>query len=231
MNETIDILHNEDETSFFDLLSKLWQHKFMITFLVILCAAATFAKVQYFTADTYTTSGILYISNKNEKLSEQETIQKNDVDTSRLLSTTCIEILKTPSFLDDVANDTEQHDNDSLSQAVHISSINETELLKITVTTNEAYLSLKIANTILNKAPDKLLSVYKNGEVEIVDSPKYPLKPDDKNLIMKIIIGGLTGFIIGVAIVFIKSFFDTKVRNSEMIEKRYNVSILGELPE
>ena len=148
-----------------------------------------------------------------------------------ILEGNCIEILKTPSFLDDVANDTEQHDNDTLSQAVHISSINETELLKITVTTNEAYLSLKIANTILNKAPDKLLSVYKNGEVEIVDSPKYPLKPDDKNLIMKIIIGGLTGFIIGVAIVFIKSFFDTKVRNSEMIEKRYNVSILGELPE
>ncbi len=231
MNEREEMMLEEDTIDLIELLKDIWHHKIMMILLMLVCAGAMFANMTYLTADTYTSEGILYISNKKEAMMDYEVIQKNDIDTSRSLSTTYIEILKTASFIDDVAENTEKYTGEQLKKMVKIESINETELLRITVTADNGYDAYNIVNIILEKAPNKLTGIYKNGEVEIVDPPKFPEMPDDKGVIVKTLIGAVIGLFLGAFIVFIRSFFDTKVRSAEMAAKRYNVSVLGELPE
>lgn len=234
MNDKTDITGLTDEEGMIDLmefLGQLWQHRIMIALIAFICAAASFVKFNYFTADTYTASGILYISNKKEDLSKDETIQKNDIDTSRSLSAACIEILKTSSFLDDVARNVDGYSGNKIAKLINISSLNETELLKITAKTTDPHDTYSIVGTVMKKAPDKLLSIYKNGEVEIVDPPKYPIHADDNGILTKTVLGAAIGVIIGAAAVFLKNIFDTRVRSGEAAAKRYNVTVLGELPE
>lgn len=224
-------IFEEEGIDFLELLESIWQHKLMIILLVLAGAFVTFAKIYYLMPDAYTSSGILYISNKKEAVSELQTIQKQDIDTSRSLSATCIEILKTTSFLDEITQDVREYTQDNISGMINISAINETELLRVTATAPTAQAAYKISDSILQKAPGKLMGIYKNGEVEIVDPPKMPIAPDDKGIVLKTCIGALMGFFLGVLILFVRSFFDTKVRSAEAAAKRYNVSILGELPE
>lgn len=230
MNEREDILNEEDTIDVLEILRSFWQHKWFILLLAVLCSAAVYVKMAYFTENTYSAKGILYISNKNDTVAQNEIVQKNDIDASRSLSMTYIEILKTESFLDDVANGIPELSGEELSKVVSISSINETELLQISATTDSGYLSYKIVNIILERAPQKLKGIYKNGEVEIVDTSKLPKIPDSKGTVKKTLIGAIAGMIIAAAIIVIRGFMDTKVRNGDQAAKRYSTSVLGELP-
>ncbi len=214
-----------------ELIAKLWQHKIMISAITIICAVAAFVNVTYFTANTYTASGILYISNKKDEAAKDDTIQKNDIDTSRSLSSACIEILKTDSFLDSVARKNDDYSGKDILKIMNISALNETELLKISVKTQKAADSYRIVETIMEKAPDKILSIYKNGEVVVVDPPKYPFNANDKGMMKNTLIGAFAGFLISAFIVFVRMLFDTEVHSTEAVSKRYGIFSLGELPE
>ena len=214
-----------------ELLRSIWLSRWLIIVLVLIGATGMYVKTQYFTKDYYTSNGILYVSNKNEQLTEtKKNISSSDINTSRELSVTYMEILRTSSFLEEVAKEYGgKYSWGQIAGMLTIASVNETELLLVSVRAGDPTDAYNIATTILNKAPDKLKSVFKSGEVEIVDPPRMPRGANAKGTNKSTFIGALAGFVLGVVIVVLKNFFDTKVRKAEDVAKRYNVSILGEL--
>ncbi len=224
-------ISREEGIDLVELIQTFWKHKFLIFALIIVCAFALVIKTAYLTDDEYTSSGILYVSNRMEQYDERTAISKSDIDTSRTLSTTYIEILKTSKFLEEVGMEVGGYTWEDILRFVTITSVNDTELLKISVTTRDPNSTYLITRSILEKAPAKLKSVYKKGEVEIVDPPRYPLKPTSKNITRNALIGALIGFILGAFIAFEYNYFDTKVRKGEDAAKRYDVSLLGEISD
>lgn len=222
--------NNSNEISIMDLIKILWLHKTSIIIFMIIAMVFTSIKLICFTQYTYTAKGILYVSNKKESVSKDIAIEKTDIDSSRTLSTTCIEILKTCEFLTDISNTVNNtYSWNQIQKMMTISSVSETELLSISIKAHSADDAYNIANDIMKKAPLKLQSVFKRSEIEIVDNVRYPEKPDDNKRLVKIFIGALAGAFIGFIYAYIKSLLDNKVHGSEDVEKRYNVSILGEL--
>lgn len=223
---------DDAEFDIIEFLGVLWEHKWFIVLLSVLLAAAMFVKTEYFTSDTYTSSGILYVSNKRDLSQQDNAIQKSDIESSRTLSTTYIEILKTRAFLTEVSNQIGgNYSWNQIANMLSISSMNETELLRISVRAHNAEDAYLIAKEIVNNAPEKLISVYKSGEVEVVDPPVRPEQANDKGLLKNIVLGAAAGMALGCIYVFLRCQFDTKIHKSEEIEKRYNVSILGEISQ
>lgn len=212
-----------------NFLQILWKHKVVIIALVVASSLLMFIKTMVFTENTYTSYGVLHISNKKEETNGTAAIQKNDIETSKTLSTTYIEILKTRVFLKEVSDAVGgKYSSGQIGAMLNISTVNNTELLKISVTTGNPSESLLIAEAIMDKAPNKLMSVYKTGEVEIVDPPVYSESADGKGYTKNIAIGFVLGLLAGAVYAFIYEFLDKKVHKSEDVAKRYNISILGE---
>ena len=210
-------------------IQMLWKHKAVIIVLTVLAALLMFAKTTYLTADTYTSYGILHVSNKKEESDPDTSIKKTDLDTSKSLSTTYIEILKTRAFLRDISNAVDgKYSGTQIGSMISISSVNDTELLKITVTAGNAEDAYQIAQAFMAQAPAKLISVYKSGEIEVVDPPVKPTIADNKGIARNTAIGFVLGFVLGAVYAFIYEFFDRKIHKSDDVAKRYGVSILGE---
>ena len=215
-----------------ELLKELWANKILIIALMLLGGILLFAKVQFLTEDTFTSQGQLLVSNRTEKVSEGFYISQNDIQTARALSETYIEILRTRDFLEDVGTVVNnKYSWRQLDRMINCTIVNETELLKVTVTAatpEEAHL---IAQAYLAKGAQKLMGITKGCEVEIVDSARLPSGADDKGMFVNVLSGVFLGFVIGAVIAFVKFFFDNKVRKSEDVVARYNISILGELSD
>lgn len=217
------------EMSIADILTVIGRHRIMIAMLVILCSLLMLFKTIYLTRDTYTSFGVMHISNKPAEKEAETTIQQNDIETSKSLSTTYTEILKTRVFLEDVSKAIgNKYTGEQISKMLTVSQVNDTELLKISVTTHDAFDSFILAKSIMNKAPDKLTSVYKSGEVEIVDPPQYNEKPDDKGFTKNIALGFMLGLMLSCTYAFVYEFFDKRVHKAEDVAARYDISILGE---
>ena len=232
MNENERIAEAEG-LDLIELIRSLWLNKVLIILLVIIGATGMFVKTKYFTKVMYVSNGTIYVSNKTEQqqVEKPKNITASDIDSSRQLSVTYMEILQTQSFLQEVSDDCGgKYSWAQIGGMTTIASVNETELLLISVKSEVMEDSKMIVESILKNAPDKLKGIFESGEVKIVD-PATPPKPIPKPVTKNTIIGALAGLILGVLIVVIRNFFDTKVRSAEDVAKRYNVSILGELAD
>ncbi len=208
-----------------------WQQRILIVFLMIVCMAVTYIKVAYFTQETYTSNAVLYVSNKDISEGDSVTqINKSDIDSSRSLNTTCIEILKTRSFLTSVSDSIgRQFSYSQIKGMLQMTSMNETELLSIAVTANNPKDAYLVADAIMKLAPTKLSSIYKSGGIETVDSAQVPSGPNSNKMLRKLGIAALVGFAIGCAYAFLVNYFDNKVHDSSDVSERYSVFVLGEI--
>lgn len=214
-----------------ELMKSFWQKRMLIVALVIVGAMLMFLKVHFFTEDTYTASGTLYVSSQST-LSTTQDITQSTITSARTLSETYIEMLKTRSFLTDVS--VQSGSNYTWSQIksmMTVDSVNETELLSVSVTAANADDAYRIAKSVLDLAPKKMESVFNGGRVSIVDDVIRPVGANANGMLKQVVMGGLIGGVLALAIIFLIDFFDTRVRKAEDVAKRYNLSILGEIAE
>ena len=157
-------------------------------------------------------------------------ISQYEIESSRALSMTYMEILRGRSFLESVSADIGyKYSWRDISGMISISSVNDTELLSLNITSYSAEDSYIICKSILDKAPAKMLSIFKRGDVEIIDDANMPLIPSKVGLTKMMLIGIVLGFIVAFAIVILIQMYDTRIRNSEELSFRYKISILGEI--
>ena len=230
MDEKKSIFNNsaDDALDIKETVIKLWDNKILIAVFALVFALLFCIKAIYFTADTYTAKGVLYVSNKAESYDQDYTINAADIAVSRAVGQTSLEILQTRTFLEEVSKDIGgKYDWRDIYNMMYVVTINETELVQIQVTAYDSYDAYAICRGIVENAPEKLKQVYDGGNIVIVDNVYRPFLPNGKGTAKKTIIGFLLGAILGALYVFMRSFFDTRVRSSSEISKKYGVSILG----
>ena len=115
-----------------------------------------------------------------------------------------------------------------IKKMMQVSSVNETEYIMVSVTANNPKTAYRIADCICRKAQGKFAEIFKGGEAIIVDKVIYPQYADSKGGLQKVLISIFLGGALGTFIVVLMNLFDRKIRKSEEISEKYNVSILGE---
>ena len=70
-----------------------------------------------------------------------------------------------------------------------------------------------------------------NGNVVIVETPKYPTEPSSPNKVRNVIISVVLGLVISIGLTFIIEYLDNTVKSKSDIEKLLGVPVLGIVPE
>lgn len=222
---------NNDYIDLMDIVKRIWLYKLPIFALAVLFAVLCTVRVAVFVEDRYVSSGMLYVTNQSDNVDDEDTeVNLSDINTAKSMSTTYQEILKTRTFLAEVSEDIGgKYSWKQIKSMLSISAVNNTQLLQISVTAatpDDAYL---IAQSLIENAPDKLYSIFKNGQVAVVDDAMYPTTAVGKGTMSEAAKGFVIGLFLGLAAVVVIGLFDTKIHKSEDVANRYNVSILGEI--
>ena len=221
------------EMSVIDVFKIIWPYRFLILAVSIIATGAAFAKVAYFTVPIYEANAVLCVSNRGDVLFDEESvISQSDLDSAKRLTTTYMEVLKTRSFLTEISNLVDnEYTWQEIKNMLSIKTVNSTELLAISVQSANADDAYKIVKIISQRAPDKLTTVFKGGEVAVVDEAVRPQLPIDNELAENAVLGFIVGIVLSIGIVFIRFIFDKKVHRGEDVSARYNISILGEISQ
>ena len=122
-------------------------------------------------------------------------------------------------------------DADSLSSYVNVIQDSENTFnYTVLVTTNDAKLSSKIANSIVNNFKSKMTSTLDLNSVTIVEqaTPNYtPVSPNVKKNTM---LGFAGGFIISFGVIVIRFLLDKHLKNATEVENFLGVEVLAEIP-
>lgn len=223
-----------DIASVFRLILSKW---YWIVACALILGIASYCVANFGIAPKYQSYISLYVVNTNNNQQPSQSVNTGDLQASKGLAQTYTVILKSNTVLDAVVKDinsganTQKLTRAELSGMIQVEAVNETQLLKVTVTSTNADYSCLIATAFGNAAPQEIIRITKAGSVELVDHAEVAKAPSAPRKSVFALLGAVVGVVGSILFFIIKMVTDTTIYLGEDMEKVSSYPVLGLIPD
>lgn len=216
-----------EELDLKDLFNYFWSRKLYILLMVLLCISIGCVYSIFIQKPMYKSYTTVLLT----KESDSTTITSNDITLNKNLVDTYREIVKSNKVMNKVINNLDlDYSVASLKELVTVESINDTEIIKITVINEESKLASEIANEIASVFNVEIIKLYNIQNIGIVDTAVAATSPYNVNIIKSLIIAFLIGFVLSCGVIFVIYYFDNSIKSAEEIESKIGLAVIGLIP-
>ena len=120
---------------------------------------------------------------------------------------------------------------ESLSKNITTSSVEDTEIIKITVNSSKRKEAAKIADEVATVFSKEVQDIYNLENVTIIDKAEVATSPYNINYVKDNIIYLMIGIVLSFGIVFVMYYFDTTIKSSEVVEEKLGLPVIGIVPK
>ena len=178
--------------------------------------------------DRYTSSVSLYV--KNTEDTKDGVATTNNLHAARMLTNSYVLILQDPETLQKMAKRmTVSASVLDIYNALKINTAEDTAIINVSATTNDAILSQAICQALCDVAPEMLSSIVGAGAVRTLGTVPAAVKTGP-NALKNGLLGGVAGLLLAAAVVFVIYLCDTTVKSKEELQRKTDLPILGEIP-
>ncbi len=207
------------------ILRKLW---LLLSVGLVTGLIALFATI-LFIDPLYTSSITLYANNKNSP-NNNTSITTSDINASVQLVDTYAAIILSDPVMDQVVKENQLGiTGKQLCNYIRVSSINNTEVFKVTVEYYSPQIAANIANSIADIAPIKIGEIVDGCSVKIVSNAKTPTTKSSPNNTKLFMVGLLIGISLSLVAVVIVARLDTRIKNEADLAD-WDYPVLGIIP-
>ena len=96
---------------------------------------------------------------------------------------------------------------------ISVSAVNNTEIIKITVTNKNAVTAKNIANVTANYFMKEIVKLYNMNNVNVLDEAINADNPFNINIAKQVVIYFVVGLILALGIVFVVFYFDRTIKS------------------
>lgn len=219
----VDVLH---------ILKSLWNRAWAIAVSAILAAGIGFSIAAFAIAPTYSSSIMLYINNSSVSLDDiGVSLTSSDISAAQSLVKTYSVLLKNRTTLEQVGEKAGvSYEWEELDDMIAVSSVNETEVMQVTVTATDPYEAEKIANGIAVVLRQRVTEIVEGTSMEIVDSAVANLDKVAPSVTQYTALGGVIGILVSVIILVVLALMDNTIHDEEYILQNYDYPILAKVP-
>lgn len=207
-----------------DLLIK----RFLFIILCTLIGLSVFyGYTRYYIKPIYTASLKMYVSPSEMTASAD----LNELNYAQKVVATYISFLQTKTFYSKVINESGlKYLPENLSAMTVIQSVNDTEVFQVSVTTNSPEDSYHLALAMQKVAPELIKSITSSAQISVVDPAVMPERPSGPNIRLNMMVGAVLGFLLAILFTFLWEIINVRVKNQEDLRKKYEIPILGIIP-
>lgn len=217
-----------EELDLKDMFNYFLTKKFYIIIITLVALLLGIVYSQFIQTPLYQSYTTILLT----KESDSSSITATDITLNRNLVDTYREIIKSRNVASQVINNLNlDYSVDELNNKISVTNINDTEIIKITVTNEDRELAMDIANEISKVFNNEIVKLYNIQNIGIVDKAEIAAVPYNVSVLKQGLIAGAIGLVLGAGIVFIMFYFDTTVKSSDEIEEKLGLPVIGEIPK
>lgn len=220
-----------EEIDLKELIAIFLEKKFLIITIVLIAAILGVLYTKKLIVPEYQSSTSLVL------------VQVNDIDSEAVKSITSADLMLNTKLVDDyreiaqsksVAERVIQNLNldmelSTLQNSIAVSSISDTELIRITVTHTDPELACTIANEVAKAFIEKVDTIYKVSNVHVLDEASPSYTPSNIHLAKNVIIFAFAGLVIVSSYILLVNMLDTTTKADTDIERVLKVPVLASI--
>lgn len=120
---------------------------------------------------------------------------------------------------------------EELSNSITTSSVEETEIIQITVENAKAKDAQRITDEVAKVFAKEIKDIYNLENVTIIDKAELAKSPYNVNYVKDNIIYLVIGIVLSFGVVFVMYYFDTSIKSSEVVEEKLGLTVIGIVPK
>ena len=216
-----------DLREYLSIIKKKW---FIMAILCVVCVAASAVYSFFIAKPVYQAETTLIV--KTEKTEGTNSLSNDQVMVSQKLALTYGEIIKSRKVLDEVIKNLDlKESNGSLASKISVSTVTDTQIIKVSVKDTDNDNAAKIANEIPTVFTEEAIRIADANGVEVIDKAQVPTNPVAPNKKMNILIAGVLGIMVGLFSIFLMEFLNNKMRTPQDIDRTLGLPLLGVIPK
>lgn len=227
-----------EEIDLKELFEIFWNKKAQIILIILIFMVIGIIYSVGFVTPMYSSSTTLVLvgtESNNTDLNQTTTtdaITTADITINSKLVATYSELVKSKNILGEVISNLGISINEeALRKNIQVTSVEDTELIEITVSNENPEYAAKIANETANVFKEKIAQeIYKINNVYIVDQATASKEPSNVNYVKDIVIFAFIGAVVASLYVLILNMLDTTVKTQEDIESYVKIPVLATIP-
>ena len=218
--ETIDLL---------EVLNAVRQHILAIILTTLVLAAAGFGVSKFLMTPQYEASALMIVNTRQDT---SATVTSDQINSATKLVSTYSIILKSDTVLNQVIENLGLNmDYQQLANRVTVSAVDDTQVMKVTVTSDNPEWARQVCEQITQISPDVILEAVEAGSVKVISNASISPEPVSPNVSRNTARGAVAGLVISVGIVFLMVLLDNKINNEEDVSKYLDLTVVGVIPE
>lgn len=220
----IDLLH---------IVKTLWKRAWAIVLSGLLAAAIGFSIAAFMIVPKYSSSIMLYVNNNSVSLGGASfSISSSQISAAQSLVKTYVELLNNRTTMEKIIEKADvPYTYQQLSGMITAGPSNDTEILKVTVVSENPYEASKIANCIAEVLPVRVSEIIDGASMEVVDSAVPNLGKISPSISGYTAIGLLLGILLSAIVLIILAMLDDTIHDEEYVLRTYHYPILAKVPD
>lgn len=208
------------------LIRRLW--------LIVLCAALAGSLLLIYTVafvtPQYQASISVYVNNTDAE--GKVGISSSDLATSQKLVATYINILKSNTVLEKVAESVDgKVTAEEIRRMLDSAAMGTTEVFQVKVSNEDPALAAQIANAIAEIAPKEIAKIVEGSSARIVDYAKVPEAPYSPSVLKNTVLGAFVGILVAMAVIVLMVLLDVRVKSEADLRRLCDAPVLGVIPD
>ncbi len=224
----------EEEIDLIDLFQAFWKKKVYLLLAIIIGALVGFAYTKFAIKPKYSSSVTLILAKVENSTTSVvgDAITQADVTLNQKLISTYSEIMQSKR----VANAVVQKLNlnmsyNSFKNAISVSAVKDTDVIKVSITTSDPNRSKDIATALFDVFADEVDRIYGIKNVSIIDEAEIDTNPVNINYKKNIALFAIIFFIAVAGVIFLFYYFDNTVKTADQIQKLIELPVLATIPK
>ena len=161
----------------------------------------------------------------------QATSLQSDLAANQKLAATYRELVESRRILNQVIDNLQlNYTIGELQNMISVENVNQTEIIKITVSSADAKEAKKIADETAEIFQDEVKDIYNLENVSIVDNAVLAKAPYNINIVKESVIYIALGMVLSCGVIFVIYYFDNTIKSIDQVEKRLGVPVIGTVP-
>lgn len=225
----MDYENQEETIDLLELFSVLWQHAVLIVAATLVTGILGFVVSAFFITPKYEASALMIV---NTRVDANTNVTNDQITSATKLVDTYSIIIKSDTVLQPVIDNLGLNvDYSKLYDMVTVDAVNNTQVMKVTVTDPNAESARIICEQITQIAPEVIIESVEAGSVKVISQAAITPDPVSPSVMKYTAVAAMLGLVLCAGIIVLRHLLDNKINTEADVTKYLDLPVLGVIPK